>query len=101
MFPGPGAYDKEFSQATRALAEIEMAAIGGAIVECSMLAWPSGRRALRELEQKLGSQFMTRIPATPSVRVVVHQEGQGFPVSCQLEPNGGRKIPQQAGAPAL
>ena len=35
MFPGLGAYDKEFSQATRALAEIEMAAIGGAIVEVS------------------------------------------------------------------
>jgi len=35
MFPGLGAYDKEFSQATRELAEIELAATGGAIVEIS------------------------------------------------------------------
>ena len=33
MFPGLGAYDKEFSRATRRIAEIEMAAIGGTIVE--------------------------------------------------------------------
>ena len=33
MFPGLGRYDENFSQATRELANIEMAAIGGAIVE--------------------------------------------------------------------
>ena len=33
MFPGLGPYDENFSQATRELADIEMAAIGGAIME--------------------------------------------------------------------
>ena len=35
MFPGLGAYDDDFSGATREISEIEMAAIGGSIVEVS------------------------------------------------------------------
>jgi len=56
MFPGLGPYDANFSQATRELADIEMAAIGGAIVEVAR--GPDGLWAIMP-----ASRFARRITA--------------------------------------